>query len=167
MRIERGQCPLFTFKMITIPYIKDLIEKKLDGTDQFLVDVKLSPSKLIVAIDKPTGILLDECSKLNKYLASELETSGFLETHEIEITSPGMDQPLKVYQQYLRRIGRELNVITIDGKFHKGKLLSANNITFELLEITTTKVQKKKIKHENTITINYNEIKESKLELKF
>ena len=159
--------PSLRLTMIDIRQITELIENNLKDTEQFLVDVKLSPAKLIVCIDKPSGIKLDECSALNKYLAKELETTGFLETHEIEVSSPGMDQPFKVYQQYLRRIGRELKVITVEGKLHKGKLLSADNNGFEILETIETKENKKKIKHENNIKLNYNQIKETKLEFKF
>src|SRR5688572_18392518 len=95
--------------------IRGLVNKHLEGTDQFLVDIKLSPSKLAVLIDKPEGITLEECTSLTRHLLNELETSGFLETHDVEVGSPGMDSPLVVPQQYLRRIGKEMKVRTVDG----------------------------------------------------
>ena len=145
-------------------YISQVIENKLSGTEQFLVDVKLSPGRLAVFIDKPSGITIEECSALNRFLINELEPSGFMDSHEIEVSSPGMDQPLKIYKQYQRRIGRNVKVIMPDGKLHKGKLLSANDNEFELLETIETKENKKKIKRENNIKLNYNQIKETKLE---
>lgn len=150
--------------MVDIGLITQLIEKKLAGTDRFLVDVKLSYGKLSVFIDKPSGITIDECTELSRYLVNELEPAGFFDTHEFEVSSPGMDQPLKVYKQYLRRIGRELKVTTADGKLHKGKLLSADNDGFELLETIETKENKKKIKIENNLKLNYTQIKETKVE---
>ncbi len=150
--------------MIDKNYIVQIIESKLTGTEQFLVDVKLSPGRLAVFIDKHSGITIGECSALSRFLTIDLEPAGFLETHEIEVSSPGMDQPLKNYKQYLRRIGREIKVITAEGKQYKGKLLSANENEFELLEIIQTKENKKKIKRENNIKLNYNQIKETKLE---
>jgi len=145
-------------------YFIQVIESKLSGTEQFLVDVKLSPGRLAVFIDKPAGITIEECTALNRFLINELEPSGFMDSHEIEVSSPGMDQPLKIYKQYQRRIGRNVKVIMPDGKLHKGKLLSANDNEFELLETIETKENKKKIKRESNIKLNYNQIKEVKLE---
>ena len=145
-------------------YFIQVIESKLSGTEQFLVDVKLSPGRLAVFIDKPSGITIEECTALNRFLINELEPSGFMDSHEIEVSSPGMDQPLKIYKQYQRRIGRNVKVIMPDGKLHKGKLLSANDNEFELLETIETKENKKKIKRESNIKLNYNQIKETKLE---
>ncbi len=150
--------------MIDKNYIIQIIENKLTGTEQFLVDIKLSPGRLAVFIDKPSGITIRECSDLSRFLINELEATGFLTTHEVEVSSPGMDQPFKNYKQYLRRIGRDLKVTTADGKQHTGKLLSANENEFELLEIIQTKQDKKKIKQEVNHKLSYNQIKETRLE---
>ncbi|MEP7170575.1 MAG: ribosome assembly cofactor RimP [Bacteroidota bacterium] len=151
--------------MVDKNYITQLIENKISGTDQFLVDVKLSSGRLAIFIDKPAGITIGECSDLSRFLFNELEPTGFLESHEIEVSSPGMDQPFKNYKQYLRRIGREIKVTTAEGKQHKGKLLSANENSFQLLEIVHIKENKKKVKQEINHELNYNQIKETKLEL--
>lgn len=153
--------------MVDVGYIKHLIEAELSGTDQFLVDIKLSPGKLAVFIDKPSGVTIDECSKLCRYLINELEPGGFLERHEVEVSSPGMDQPLKVYNQYLKRVGGNIKVVMADGKLHKGKLVAADNNGFELFEIMEAKENKKKIKSEKSVKLNYNEIKETKIEFNF
>jgi ribosome maturation factor RimP len=156
--------------MVDKNYLIQLIENRLSGTEQFLVDVKLSSGKLAVFIDKPSGVTIEECSALNRFLIDNLEPAGFLTSHEIEVSSPGMDQPLKIYKQYLRRIGRNVKVTTADGRLHKGKLLSANDNGFELLEVIETKENKKKAKSHgeqsrtNNLKLNYNEIKETKLE---
>ena len=150
--------------MVDKNHIIQLIEKKLSGTEQFLVDVKLSPGRLAAFIDKPSGITIEECSALSRFLINDLEPTGFLDSHEIEVSSPGIDQPLKNYKQYLRRIGKEIKVTTAEGKQHKGKLLSANENGFELLEIIQTKENKKKVQHQISHQLNYNQIKETKLE---
>ncbi|HKR05636.1 MAG TPA: ribosome assembly cofactor RimP [Bacteroidia bacterium] len=150
--------------MVDKNYIIQLIENKLSGTEQFLVDVKLSPGRLAVFIDKPAGITIGECSALSRSLINDLEPTGFLDAHEIEVSSPGMDQPLKNYKQYLRRIGREVKVTTAEGKQHKGKLLSANENGFELLEIIQVKQDRKKIKQEINHKLNYNQVKETTLD---
>lgn len=163
--MQRGHSPLFHLvRMIDLNNITAIIEKKLEGTDQFLVEVRLSPGKLCVFIDKPAGILLEDCIALNRFLFQELDPAGFNESHEIEVSSPGMDKPLRVYKQYLRRIGRNVKVVTSDGILHKGKLLQANDSGFEIAEVIEKKENKKKIIYQSNIHLKYNEVKEVKIE---
>ena len=147
--------------------IRALVEQHIAGTDQFLVDVKLSPNRLAIFIDKPDGVKLEECSSLGRFITESLEISGFLESHEIEVSSPGMDTPLLVPQQYLRRIGRELKVINTEGREMTGILLMADNSGIELKETVIEKVNKKKISSEVIHTIKYVEIREAKIVINF
>ncbi|MFI5219093.1 MAG: ribosome maturation factor RimP [Bacteroidia bacterium] len=153
--------------MVDLNYIKQLIENKLAGTEQFLVDAKISPDKLTIYIDKPAGITIEECSAFSRYLVNELEPHSFLEKHEIEVSSPGLDKPLKVFNQYLQKVGKVVNVITADGKSHKGKLITAGSDGFELLEIIEDKKKNKKIINEKNLMLSYNEVKETKVEISF
>jgi ribosome maturation factor RimP len=153
--------------MIDKAQIKQLIDEHIAGTDQFLVDIKLSINKLNVSIDKPQGILLDECTALSRKLIDFLEPTGFLETHEVEVGSPGMDSPLMVPQQYLRRIGRELKLINSEGIEIKGILESANQNGIQLKETVSRKENKKKIITEVVHEISFENIREAKLILNF
>jgi ribosome maturation factor RimP len=153
--------------MIDKAQIKQLIDEHIAGTDQFLVDIKLSINKLNVSIDKPQGILLDECTALSRKLIDFLEPTGFLETHEVEVGSPGMDSPLMVPQQYLRRIGRELKLINSEGIEIKGILESADQNGIQLKESVSRKENKKKIITEVVHEISYENIREAKLILNF
>ena len=140
-----------------------MAEKIIGQTGQFVVDVKLSPSRLAVFVDKPDGITLDECASLNRQLQEALEPEGFLETHEVEVSSPGMDMPLLIPQQYKRRVGQEITVTSIDGKQLKGLLKSAGENEIQLLVVDEKKENKKKVRTETLETIPYHTIKESKL----
>ncbi len=148
-------------------HIKSLVEQQLKDTDQFLVDVKFSPNRLAIFIDKPSGVLLDECSALGRFINAELEPSGFLETHDVEVSSPGMDTPLMVPQQYFRRIGREMKVLDQDGREIKGTLIDASDEGIELKELVSRKENKKKIVTEVVHNLTYANIKEAKLILNF
>jgi ribosome maturation factor RimP len=147
--------------------IKALIEQHIAGTDQFLVDIKLSPNRLAVFIDKPEGVKLDECSSLCRFLLNTFETTGFLESHEVEVGSPGMDTPLVVPQQYFRRIGREMKVVNQEGKEMTGVLVSADENGIELKETITRKELKKKITSEEMHKLTYADIREAKLIINF
>jgi ribosome maturation factor RimP len=143
--------------------IRVMAQAYISDTDQFVVDVKLSPSRLAVFIDKPSGITLDECASLSRHLLDQLEGTGFLEKHEIEVSSPGMDMPLVVPQQYSRRIGKEVKVLLNNGAEAKGLLQSAGADGFEVLTVTERKENKKKIRTESLQQFAYSDVKETKL----
>lgn len=167
-KIERGLTVPSLFKMmIDKTKIEALVQEHIAGTDQFLVDIKLSVSRLGVSIDKLEGITLEECSSLSRFLINQLEPTGFLETHELEVGSPGLDSLLMVPQQYLRRLGRELKVITTEGREIKGVLESADENGIQLKETTSRKENKKKIISEVTHQLTYGEIREAKLVINF
>jgi len=147
--------------------VESIVNEWVKGGECFLVEVKVSPSRVAVAIDKPSGVSLQECASLSRTINEALEPEGVWESRELEVSSPGMDQPLRVYQQYLRRIGREVRVITKEGREHKGKLQSANDNGFEVLEITSRKENKKKVETETLHHFTYDQIKETKLILSF
>lgn len=149
--------------MIQKEEIVNLVKSFLSGTDCFLVDVKLSPGKLTVAIDKPTGVTIEECTALSRHILQHFETDGFLESHEVEVGSPGMDAPLVVPQQYLRRIGKELRVFDIHGKELKGILKEVSDDGISLLETQSKKENKKKILTEVMHDIPFASIREAKL----
>lgn len=167
-KIERGPTvPSLLKIMIDKAKIQELVQEHIAGTDQFLVDIKLSVNRLGVSIDKPTGITLEECTSLSRFIIDQLEPTGFLETHEVEVGSPGMDSPLMVPQQYLRRIGRELKVVTTEGREMKAVLESADENGIQLKETTSRKENKKKIISEVTHQLTYGEIREAKLVINF
>ena len=153
--------------MVTKDRIESVVNEWITTSECFLVDIKLTPGRIAVFIDKPIGVTIDECSSLNKYLTEKLEEEQVWETHELEVGSPGMDQPLKVFQQYMRRIGKDVRVITTDGREHKGKLEAADENEIDLLEVLSRKENNKKVLTETKHHLEYSKIKETKLILSF
>ena len=147
--------------------IQSVVNQWIEGSDIFIVEIKVSPSKIKVFIDKPTGITIEECTSLSRRLNQELEDSGVLESHEMEVSSPGMDQPLKVVGQYKRRVGRELKVKLNDGMEVKGLLKTVDDNGIEIIEKKTTKKDKKKVTVEEEHKVLFDEIKEAKLVMTF
>jgi ribosome maturation factor RimP len=143
--------------------VAEAVEQKIAGTDIFLVEVKVSPAKVIVLIDKPAGITISECIELTRHLHEVLETSGIFEKHELEVSSPGMEEPLKVLKQYQKRVGREVRVLKTDGIVKTGILKSAGDEGVELEEKIQKKIDKKKVVQINNLQIPFSEIKETKV----
>lgn len=153
--------------MVTKEKIEAIVNEWIKSTECFLVEVKTPPGRIAIAIDKPSGVTIEECSSLNRFITEALDPELVWETSELEVGSPGMDQPLRVYQQYIRRIGREIRVITTEGLELKGKLQSADENGIELLEFISKKENKKKVISEMKHNIEYSKIKETKLILSF
>ncbi|HEX5001836.1 MAG TPA: ribosome assembly cofactor RimP [Bacteroidia bacterium] len=157
----------FLLGMISKQRIEGIVNEFITNSDLFLVEVRTGPSRITVFVDKPSGVTLDECAALNRYISNVLEPEGVWESCELEVSSPGMDQPLKVLPQYLRRIGREIRVITVDGSEHNGKLDAADDEGISLTEIIVEKENKKRIRKEIASRISFSNIKETKLKLSF
>jgi ribosome maturation factor RimP len=155
--------PLFYCLQMNKESIITLVKNKLVGTDLFLVDVKYSLQRIAVRIDKPTGVTIGECTALSRYLTEQLEPTDILNTHELEVGSPGMSEPLLVFQQYLRRLNKPVNIIDLQGKQYTGTLVEANPNSFTIQVAHTTKEGKKRVEVLQPLTFNYSDIKEAKL----
>lgn len=147
--------------------VRQAIDQKIAGTDLFLVEVKASPSKIIVLIDKPAGITISECTALSRHLHEVLDNSGIFEKHELEVSSPGMEEPMKVLNQYQKRIGREVRVLTTTGIVKNGILKAASTEGVELEERIERKIDKKKTIETNHLQIPFTQIKEARVIFSF
>jgi ribosome maturation factor RimP len=147
--------------------IRQAIEDKLAGTETFLVDVKTSPSKVVVYLDHPAGMKLEDCIEISRYLESLPSLENIFETHELEVSSPGMDEPLKVRQQYQKRIGEEVSVLLKNGIRKNGTLKSAGENEFVIVEKRNIKENGKKSIEMVEQIIPLEEVKETKVVFNF
>lgn len=65
-----------------------------------------------ILADRPTGgITIEECSVLNRNIYQKIETEQLLEEeYTLEVSSPGLDRPLKTQKDFLRVIDRRVRV---------------------------------------------------------
>jgi ribosome maturation factor RimP len=105
--------------------IRKLAEQKL-SPDQFIVDVLVSakkgPKKVMVIVDGDRGFNIEDCAALSRHLSKSLDENALIEdNYLLEVTTPGVDHPLKLKRQYHKNIGRSLKVKTADALI-EGKL---------------------------------------------
>jgi len=134
--------------------------------ENFLVEVKIRPGNNIkIYIDADRGMSIDKLAQYNRSLYKQIEESGFFPNGDfsLEISSPGLDEPLKLHQQYLKNIGREVEVILKNGIKLQGKLVSATGDEILIDEERKNKKQREVTQH----TIPYNDIKTTKIQIKF
>ena len=134
--------------------------------ENFLVEVKIGPGNNIkIYIDADRGMSIDKLAQYNRSLYKQIEESGFFPNGDfsLEISSPGLDEPLKLHRQYLKNIGREVEVILKNGIKLQGKLVSATGDEILIDEERKNKKQREVTQH----TIPYNDIKTTKIQIKF
>ena len=117
--------------------IRKIAEGKLIDPSHFIVDVfvssKRKPQKVTVIIDGDDGVSIDHCADLSREVSKALDDSNMvIDSYVLEVTTPGLDQPLKLQRQYKKNIGRKMR-IKISDKVVEGKLVavSDNGITVE------------------------------------
>jgi len=154
--------------MINASHVRDLVEQVLQETDCFLVDVHVTPmNKITVSIDRKGGIAISQCVEVSRFIEKSLDRDT--EDFELEVSSAGMDQPFKVLKQYLKNAGREVDVKMKDGKKVNGILLGADESGFSIKQITKERIEgrKAKLTVETDVRFSYDDIKETKLVIKF
>jgi len=145
--------------------IVQLVEQFIDNEQIFLVDVFVKGNsgnqKIQVFIDGDQYVDIDECSKISRKLTSELEEKDIIEgRYVVEVSSPGADRPLKMFRQYKKHVGRELEVLTKEKQKYQGTLLMAGDEGIEL------SIKSRKVKHainSETLRLSFEEIDNSKV----
>lgn len=160
---KRGLKPLFFCTMNLAEKITQLVNEFLKDSPVFLVSLKISQGnkKILVVIDGDSGLAIDDCTKLSRHLSEELENEESLQmAYHLDVTSPGADEPLLLFRQYPKHIGRRLQVKMDDGDILKGRFVEMNESSLILEE------QNKK-KEATRHTVALPEIKEARVILEF
>ena len=124
--------------MIEKNVVKTFVEEWLESNDYFLVDVNItSDDRIVVEIDHSDGVWIEDCAALSRFLQEKLGDD--LGNYELEVGSAGIGQPFKVPQQYQNHIGKEVEVLTADGKKVQGVLKTVEG---EAFTVTVTEKQK-------------------------
>ncbi len=96
--------------------------------DCFVVEINVSgKSKLEVYLDADNGIDFTRCRRVSRYLEEEIEAQEWMdEKYTIDVSSPGVDRPLKFKRQYKRNVGRKMAVIDDEGHKTEGQLIEVD-----------------------------------------
>jgi ribosome maturation factor RimP len=147
--------------------IEDFVAKITSQSETiFPVEIKISPANDIkVFIDADDGITIEKCTSINKALYKYIEESELFPggNFSLEVSSPGVDEPLKLYRQYKKNIGRKVEVLMNDGTKVEGKLLNVSGDEIAIEE-KTGKANRTTFKK---TTILFNQIKHTKVLITF
>ncbi len=154
--------------MITKEQIKTLIQDELDGSDCFVVELEVGEGNTIsIEVDSLVGITVQECMSFSRAVENNLDRE--VEDFELKVSSPGLDKPFRVKEQYQKNIGRNVKVVPVEGNVVKGELKEVN--TDDIMVEYTVKERIEGRKKKETIIkqekINFNNIKETTVIISF
>lgn len=144
------------------------VEKAIEGSDIFIVDIKVTPdNRIVVELDSPNHLDIDTCARITRKIEENFDRDE--EDYELEVGSAGLTAPFKVKAQYMKNLGKEIEVLTKDGRKLKGVLsaVGAEDYTVEV----PTKMKREGAKRPETVmqptVIRFDETKQANYLIKF
>ena len=140
--------------------VLDIVKDVLEGSDKYLVNMKITPdNRIFVDLDGDNGINIDDCIEVSRAIENSLNRDE--EDFELNVSSAGADSPLKMPRQYRRHVGRELSVEPFEGAKVEGVLTEAGDSQFTI----KTKGSKKEPSQE--LTFAYEDVKTARVIIRF
>jgi len=147
--------------MIEKSKIEGLVNEFIKGKDLFIVAVKVSSAnRITILADTMKGITIDECVEIHRHIEDNLDRD--VEDFELQVSSPGLDLPFGVIEQYHKNSGRIVEVIDNDGSKYSGILKNVTNGGFELETEVKVKGKAKELKD---ISFNFDQVKSTRVTL--
>jgi ribosome maturation factor RimP len=148
-----------------INQITEKLESLIEGSTLFLVEIKVKPTNNIkIFLDGDNGVTIEAVSKINRALYKYMEETELFPNGDfsLEVSSPGVDEPLKFLRQYKKNIGRKVEVTLNEGEQPiEGTLKEATET-----EVTIEEVIGKKKETKETV-IPFNNIKKTVVQISF
>lgn len=117
--------------MIDKQTVVSAVEEAIKGSDLFIVDVTVSADKSIaVEVDSPAGLDIDTCSVLTRKIEELLPQE--LEDYDLEVGSAGLTAPFKVRGQWEKNLGKEIELLTNDGRKLAATLAALGDDSFTI-----------------------------------
>ena len=126
--------------------IIDAINDEIVARGCFIVDISVSKDNdIILTVEKEEGTIdLDDCVSLSRYFETKFDREA--EDYSLTVSSAGLDQPFKVYRQFLKAVGTKVEVLLKGGKKMVATLEAADEESVTLKYVAKEAVEGKKKK---------------------
>jgi len=136
----------------------EVIVSELVSPPEFLVDVRIDKANNIqVFIDSTEQFDIDSCKRISRKLEEKLDRDK--EDFMLEVSSPGLDKPFKVKEQYQKYLHRQIDIWTEDDNFTNAEIIEVDD---ESITIAFTKNKQRETK-----TYSFNQIEKAKPSISF
>jgi len=132
----------------------------------FLVSITIKPvNNIKVYLDADTGVVIEKCVAFNRQLYKQIEESELYPAGDfsLEVSSPGLEEPLKLHRQYVKNVGRLIEVTPLVGQVLTGVLKELDENKIILLEEKGKNKKKEIVEH----IIPFDNIKTTKIQIVF
>ena len=157
--------------MIAKSKVQELAEARIEelGKPLYIVDITISSANhIIVELDNEVeSVSIEDCVSVSRNIEHNLDREE--QDFQLEVSSAGLDKPLRNYKQYKKNVGRELKVKLVESGKVEGILIQADHekITLETERRERVEGKKKKIKVIENIVLPYDKIGEAKVVISF
>lgn len=140
VRVERLQSLVEQLHRILLPILENGNVELVD------LEVKGKPGNQLIKVfvDRPGGITLDACESLSRQISDRLEIEDIIQDkYRLEISSPGINRPLRSAADFSRKIGKEVKIYYEENQQEQlleGKIVEVLN---EMVHIAGKKESKK------------------------
>jgi ribosome maturation factor RimP len=153
--------------MIDREIVKSLVEEMLDDK-MFVVEITVNERNVInVFVDSFEGLTIDQCIAISRHVEHSFDREE--EDFELQVSSPGLTESFKVTQQYIKYIGKPVQVKNLEGEKFEGVILKADSDKI-ILETSSLEKQEGKKKKQLVVQqhlLKYDEIKSAKAVISF
>lgn len=154
--------------MITESTVRALIAEKIEGSDYYVLSLEIKPgNNIVVELEGMGPVSISDCVDISRQIEHNLDREA--EDFSLQVSSPGLDKPLRDYRQYVKNIGRFLDLKLLDGREFEAELLAANEDEIVVKTSRKERVPGKKRKEliEEEHTLAYSDIAQAKIKIKF
>ena len=143
---------------MNVSEIIDAISSEIVARGCFLVDVTVSKDNDVeVTVESEEGIVdLDDCVAISRFFETQFDREK--EDYSLTVTSAGLDQPFKVLKQYLKAVGKKVEVSLKGGRKMVAELVEADadsiTLKYSVKEAVEGKKKKEMVEHVDLYTMD-------------
>ena len=150
--------------MIRKVHIVELSEAFLKDSANYLIDVNIrSGNRISIFIENDEHVSIKDCIALSKHIESQFDREQ--QDFELEVSSPGIDSPFRHERQFVKYVGKEIEILMSNGDKFSGELLGSDSKSIQYLP--SKKGRSKKLDQttnsKETMTVLLSEVKETRL----
>lgn len=145
-----------------------MVAEKIAETDYYILSLEIKQgNNIVVELESMGPVSITDCVDISRQIEHNLDREA--EDFSLQVSSPGLDKPLRDSRQYVKNIGRGLDVKKTDGTSLEGDLLEADDEKIKVKTSRKERVPGKKRKEliEEEHIIPYTEIAQAKIKIKF
>ncbi len=157
--------------MINKEKVIALVEERMNELNNGLYIVELtisSANSIHVEIDKIVGgVTVTDCVSVSRNVEHNLDRDE--EDFELHVSSAGLDKPLRHINQYIKNIGRRVEIVRKDGEKLEGEIIKITDDTMIIKDQVSKQIEnkKKKVLVEEVTEVHFSDVKESKIVISF